>query len=83
MSDAGDILVSEKLKEFCQNLNIEQAVSSSDHPQGNRQVEVYIKLIQQTLKKYFNTNTCTYLALLHVRFQPTWARTTNYCNTIV
>ena len=39
MLDAGGNFVSEKIKDFCRNLNIEEAVSSSYHHQSNGQVE--------------------------------------------
>ena len=39
MSDAGSNFISEKLKSFCNSLNIKQAVSSSYHHQSNGQVE--------------------------------------------
>ena len=46
MAIAGGNFVSEKFKEFCGNLNIEHAVSSSYHHQSNRQVEVCIKFMK-------------------------------------
>ena len=42
MSDAGNSFVSEKCKGFFKKLNIEEAVLSSYHHQGNGQVEAYI-----------------------------------------
>ena len=50
MSDAGSNFISEKLRNFCHSLNIEQAVSSSYHHQINRQVEDCIKFIKHTIK---------------------------------
>ena len=50
MSDAGSNSISDKFKRFCQNLNIEQVVSSSYHHQSNGQVEVCIKFIKCTIK---------------------------------
>ena len=42
ISDTGSNFVSEIFKEFCRNLDIEQAVSSSYHHQSNGQVEACI-----------------------------------------
>ena len=50
MSDAGGNFISEKIKNFCNSLNVEQAVSSSYHNQSNRQVEACIKFIKHTIK---------------------------------
>ena len=36
MSDAGDNFISEKFKNFCNSLNIEQAISLLYHHQSNR-----------------------------------------------
>ena len=46
MSDAGSNFISEKFKQFCNSLNIEQAVSSSYHHQSNGQLEACIKFIK-------------------------------------
>ena len=50
MSDAGSNFISEKFKNFCNSLNIEQAVLSLYHHQSNRQVEACIKFIKCTIK---------------------------------
>ena len=50
MSDAGRNFISERFKSFCNSLNIEQAVSLSNHHQSNRQVETCIKFIKCTIK---------------------------------
>ena len=50
MSDAGTNFVSDKFRKFCSSLNIEQAVSSANHHQSNRQVEACIKFIKHTFK---------------------------------
>ena len=50
MADAGGNFVSEKFKEFCRNLNIEQAVSSTYDHQSNEQVDACIKIIKWMLK---------------------------------
>ena len=67
MSDAGGNFVSEKFKEFCRNLNIEQAISSSCHHKCNGHIEVCIKFIRRIQMKCFDTNADTYLVLLQVR----------------
>ena len=51
MSDVGTNFVSEKFRQFCKSINIEQAVSSAYHHQSNGQVEAYIKFIKCTFKK--------------------------------
>ena len=40
MSDVGDNFISDKFKQFCKNMNIEHATSSSYHHQNNGQVGV-------------------------------------------
>ena len=67
MSDAGGNFVSERYKELCRNLNIQQAVSSSYCHQSNRQVDTYIKFIKLTLMKCFQTNADINLGLLQIR----------------
>ena len=51
MSDTGSNLVSDKVKQFCKILNIEQATSFLYHHQSKEQVEVCTKLIRHTIKK--------------------------------
>ena len=46
MSDVGGNFVSNKFKESCKQLNIEHAVSSSYHPQSNKQIDVGIRFIK-------------------------------------
>ena len=67
MSDAGSNFISEKFKHFCKSLNIEQAALSSYHHQSNRQVEVCIKFVKCTLKKYFDSRTNPHMGLLHIQ----------------
>ena len=50
ISDAGTSFVSDKFRRFCNQLNIEQAVSSAYHHQSNGKVEACIKFIKHTLK---------------------------------
>ena len=61
------LFFSEKFKEFCRNLNIEQAASSSYHHGRNGQVETCIRFIKLALKKCFDSNVDTYVALLNIR----------------
>ena len=70
MSDAGGNFILDKLKRFCQNLNIEQAVSSSYHHQSNGQVEACIKFIKQTIKKCIDTKSDIHIILLQIRSTP-------------
>ena len=67
MSDVGGNFVSEKFKEFCRKLNIEQALPSSYHHQSNGQVEAYIQCIKRALNECFKTNNDTSVALLQNR----------------
>ena len=69
VSDAGSIFISDKFKRFYQNLDIEQAVSSSYHHLSNGQVEIYIKLIKNVIK-CVDTNSDIYIALLQIRATP-------------
>ena len=55
---------------FCNNLNIEQAVSLSYHHQSNRQVEACIKFIKCTMKKCFNSWSDIHIGLLQIRSTP-------------
>ena len=70
MSDAGSNFVSEKFENFCNSLNIEQAVSSLYHHQSNRQVEPCIKLIKYTIKKSSDSGDDIHMAMLHIRTTP-------------
>ena len=51
ISDAGGNFSPGKSKQFCKNMNIEQATSSLYHHQSNGQIEVCIKFIKHTMKK--------------------------------
>ena len=50
MSDAGGNFISEKFRQFCKFMNIEQVTSSSYHHQSNGQVEACIKIVKHTMK---------------------------------
>ena len=64
MSDTGSNFVSDKFKQFCENLNIEKAAASSYHHQSNEQVEACIKFIKCTIKKCIYTKIDTHIAIL-------------------
>ena len=64
MSDARSNFISEKFKNFCNCLNIEQAVSSLYHHQGNGQVEACIKFIKCTIKKCTDSSDGIHMAML-------------------
>ena len=70
MSDVGGSFISDKLKTFCTNLNIEVAVLSSCHHQCKGQVEACIQFSKWTLKKCFDTQSNPYIALLLIRSTP-------------
>ena len=66
MSDSGGNFVSDELKTFCENLNIEHVFSSSYHHQSDEQVEACIKFVKHTLKKCFDTKDDPHIALLQI-----------------
>ena len=70
MSDAGGNFVSDKFRQLCKIMNIEQAMPSSHHHQSNRQMEVCIELIKHTMKKCIKTNEDIHVALLQIRSTP-------------
>ena len=51
MFDTSMNFVSERFRQFCKSINVEQAVSSAYHHQSNGQVKVCIKFIKCTFKK--------------------------------
>ena len=67
MSDMGGNFICDKFRQFCKNMNKEQATSLSYHHQSNRQVEVCIKLIKCTMKKGIKTNEDIHVVLLQIR----------------
>ena len=67
MSDAGGYFISEKFKNFCSSLNIEEAVLLSCHHQSNRQVEACIKFIKHTVKKCSDSGGDIHMVLLQIR----------------
>ena len=81
MSYTGHTFVSEKLRDICMTLNIEQAVSSSNYCESNGHVVACIKFIKHTLKKCSDTNAYKYQALLQIH--TTYAKTTQSYNTII
>ena len=70
MSDVGSNFISEEFKNFCNSLNIEQAVSSSYHHQSSRQVEACIKFIKHTIKKCSDSGDDIHMAMLQIRNTP-------------
>ena len=70
MSDAGRNFVSERFRQFCKSINIEQAVSSAYHHQSNRQVEACIKFIKHTFKKCVDSGRDKNIALLQIHKVP-------------
>ena len=70
MLDAGSTFISEKFKEVCKWLNIEQAVSLSCQHQSNGHVEACIRLIKEILKMCIYTNAKLHIALLQIRATP-------------
>ena len=65
MSDAGTNFVSERFRQFCKSINVEQAVSSAYH-QSNGQVEACIKFIKYTFKKCTESGRDKNIVLLHI-----------------
>ena len=70
MSNAGTNFVSERFRQFCKSINIEQAVSLAYHHQSNGQVEACIKLIKCTFKKCTESGRDRNIALLHICTMP-------------
>ena len=66
MSDAGSNFISEKIRNFCNSLNIKQAVSLSYHHQSIGQVEAYIKFIKHTMKKCSDSGSDVHMAMLQI-----------------
>ena len=51
MSDAGSTYISDKFRQFCKCMNIEQGISLSYYHQSNGQVEACTKFIKHTMEK--------------------------------
>ena len=49
ISDAGLNFMSDKFKQFCRHLNVEQAITSSYHHHSNRLVEACKKFVKCTI----------------------------------
>ena len=67
VSDSVGNFISDTFKTFCKSLNIEQALSLSHHHQSNGQVEVCIKFVKCTLKKYFDSRGDPHIAPLQYK----------------
>ena len=50
MSDEGSNFISDKFRQFCKSMNIEQVASSFYHHQTNSLVEACIKLMKHTME---------------------------------
>ena len=70
MSDAVGYFISEKFKNFCNSLNIEQTISSSYNHQSSGQVEACIKFIKCSIKKCVDSSSHIHIALLQIRSTP-------------
>ena len=70
MSYAGGNFISEKLKYFCNSLNIKLVVLSLYHHQSNGQVDACIKFIKCTIKKCSESGGNIHMALLQIRTTP-------------
>ena len=56
MSDAGGNFISDKFRQFCKCMNIEQVTTLSCHHQSKGQAESCIKFMKHTMKKCIKTN---------------------------
>ena len=70
MSDVGGNIISDKFKQFCKNMNIEQATPSLYHCQSNGHIEACIKFIKHTMKKCTETNKDIHITLLQIKSTP-------------
>ena len=70
LSDADTNFILDKFRQFCRQLKIDQAITSSYHHQGNEQVEWYIKFMKCTIKKCPDNNDDVNLALLQMGSTP-------------
>ena len=70
MSDAGTNFVSERFRQFCKSINVEQAVPSAYHLQSNRQVEACIKFLKRTFKKCTESGRDKNIAMLQISTMP-------------
>ena len=70
MSDAGTNFVSERFRQFCKSINVEQAVSLTYHHQSNGQGEACIKFIRHTFKKCTESERDKNIALLQICTMP-------------
>ena len=70
MYDTGTNFVSERFRQLCRSINVEQAVSSAYHHQSNGQVEACIKFIKCTFKKCAESGRDKNIALLQIHTTP-------------
>ena len=65
--DAVTNYISDIFTQFCMQLNIKQAITSSYHHQSKSHVEACIKFMKHTIKKCLDNNDDINLALLQMR----------------
>ena len=70
MSDTGTNFVSDRFRQFCKTINVEQAVSLAYHHQSNGQVKACIKFVKPTFKKCTDSGRDVYMALLQICTMP-------------
>ena len=83
MSDADTNFVSERFRQFCKSINVEQAVSSAYHHQSNGQVEACIKFIKHTFKKCADSSRDKNITLLQICTNANTPRLATSSNTNV
>ena len=52
MSDVGGNFISDKFRQFCKCMNMEQVTSSSYHHQSNSEIEAFIMFVKCTTKMH-------------------------------
>ena len=70
ISDTGTNFVSDRFQQFCNTINVEQAVSQAYHHQSNGQVKACIKFIKCTFKKCADSGEDINMALLQIHTTP-------------
>ena len=73
MSDTGTNFVSDRFRQFCKAINMEQAVSLAYHHQNNGQVKACIKFIKHGFKKCAGAGRDINMALLQICTMPSLA----------
>ena len=70
MSDAGSYFISDKFRQVCKCMKIEQVTPLSYHHQSNSEVEVCIKFVKCTMETCIKSNDDIHMALLQIRATP-------------